>query len=216
MYTGSFWELDEDESEDSPTRRVRVTVLRQRRAVNLLRIVPATGDVELRIDRLKGTNDKTIALEGLEEFTNRLASVLTLNEHLEPLEIRSRFPMIVAAEDETFMLADYAADASARQLFASRREGGPRGTATDIRRHPNYRLRGNEYVRDAVHVYWKIRDAGDRMIFSIISSIPLDDADGVEYTKVYFSARVEPEDLNYVLARVRHFATHSSDPTSGR
>jgi hypothetical protein len=204
VHTGSFWELDEDASEDGPTRRVRVTVLRQRRAINMLRIMPESGDVEIRIDRLRGANDKKIALAGLDQFVTRLG-VLNLEQHLQPVDIRPAFPAIVGAEDETFMLTDHARDASARQIISSRREGPRR--ATDIRQHPNYRLKGNQYLRDALHIYWKIDGDDDRMVFSILSAIKPDGAGGdLEYTKVYISAKVEPGDLDYVIARIRQFA----------
>ncbi len=206
VHTGSYWELDEDESEDGPTRRVRVTVLRQRRAVNMLRIFPATGDAEIRIDRLKGSNDTKIALEGLDDFTTRLAAVLDMQGHLTPVDVRPSFPTMVAAEGETFMLTDHASDASARQIISSRREGPTR--ATDIRKHPNYQLKGNGYVRDALHIYWKVAGADDRLVFSIISAVQPDDTDDdTEYAKVYVSAKVEPGDLDYVIARIRQFAT---------
>jgi len=205
VYTGTFWELDEDASEDTPRRKTRVTVLRERRAVNLLRILN-NGDVEVRIDRLKGSNDSALALAGLEQFKQRLAPVVNFETHFEPVAIRAGFPAIVAAEDETFMLTDRATDASANQSFSSRRDAPARGT--DVRRHPNHRLKGNNYVRDSVNIYWKIDGSDEDLVYTIISAIDIGDdpADTVEYTKVYFSAKGSPAELDYVIARIRHFA----------
>lgn len=204
VHTGSYWELDEDASEDAPKRKVRVTVLRERRAVNLLRIEPQTGKVEIRIDRLKGSNDQNIALDGFDDFTTRLANVLNLEEHLTPVDVRTAFPAMVAAEDETFMLTDHASDASSRQAITSRRERASR--ATDIRKHPNHRMKGNQYVRDSLHIYWNIDRDEDNRLFTIVSAVkPKEDVPDLEYAKVYVSARVEPGELAYVLARVRSF-----------
>ena len=205
VYTGTFWELDEDASEDTPRRKTRVTVLRERRAVNLLRILP-DGNVEVRIDRLKGANDSALALAGFEQFKQRLSAVVNFETHLEPVAIRAAFPDIVAAQNETFMLTDRATDASASQGFASRRDSPQRGT--DIRQHPNYRLQGNRYVRDSVNIYWKINGRDEDLVYTIVSAVDIGDdpAAAVEYTKVYFSAKVSPAELDYVIARIRHFA----------
>jgi hypothetical protein len=205
VYTGSFWEPDEEESVDTPKKKTRVTVLRERRAVNILRILN-NGDVEIRIDRLKGANDTSLALEGLEQFKQRLAAVVDFDAHLEPVAIRAAFPAIVAAENETVMLTDRATDASASQGFSSRRDSPTRGT--DVRRHPNYRLKGNNYVRDSVNIYWKIDGSDKDLVYTIVSAVDIGDdpAAPVEYTKVYFSAKVSPAELDYVITRIRHFA----------
>jgi hypothetical protein len=209
VYTGEFWEIDEDASEDTPTRKTRVTVLRERRAVNLLRIL-SSGDVEVRIDRLRGANDSALAMAGLAQFKDRLSPTVDFDTHFEPVAVRAAFPAMVAAEDETVMLTDRATDASASQGFASRRDSPVRGT--DIRKHPNYRLRGNQYVRDSLHIYWKIDGREEDPAYTIISAIDVDEHDSddaaaaVEYTKVYFSAKLSPAELDYVIARIRHFA----------
>src|SRR2546430_16434450 len=198
-----FWEPERGDPayEDTDTRKVRVTVLRRRRAVNLLRIDRAAGEVEVRLDRLKGHNDQALALEALTDFQARLAAIVDFDTDFEPVHTRSAFAAIVDAEDETCMSVDYASDVSARQLFASRREPGAQ--RQDIRQHPNYHLKGDEYSRDSLHVYWRMPDDADNKIFTIISAPTIEER---EHTKVYFSAKVAAAGLGHVLGRDRHLA----------
>jgi hypothetical protein len=237
VYTATFWEIDENDpvAENSDRRRVRVEVVRERRGVNVFRVDRTARTAEIRIDRIRSREDRTLAEKELQTFLTSLSRVVDSNEHLRPIEIRRAFPRIVDADDETFIATDMAADADVRQLFSSRREGR-RGQ--DVRKHPNYKLRGSGYVRDSLNVYWDFTRSPDEepeSIHTIIRAVdreadeeddsgtksPTHDDDDdtittsspantVEHAKVYIPAHISESALTYVLGRIRHFARSTS------
>ncbi len=199
LYTAEYWERNEEESQRGATRRVFVEELQRRRAVNLLVVDPARGEAETRIDRVTGTINNNMVLEELERFEHTLSAAVDVVADLGP--VRLDFLALVQHRDGTFMAVDRAQDPSVAQLISSRRHGMD---GTDVRDHPKW-MSGNEYVRDSMAIHWILDD--ERSVYTLISAVEFDvDGETVEHTKVYVSAKVTPEELQYVLGRIRQFA----------
>jgi hypothetical protein len=206
LHTASYWERDESRSSESLDERIVVSRRQRVRAVNVFNIDPGARTAEIRIDRVRNRDDSNLAHEEFAAFLDSLAPGLHLREHLEPLDIRRAFPRIVEARDETFMSIDHASDASARQIFASRRG---EGHGLDIRDHPNWRLHGSDYVRDSINVYWLIREGDDEnRIHTIVRGVRFaEHGADVELAKAYVPAHITEAELAHVIARIRHFAS---------
>jgi hypothetical protein len=203
VFTTSYWEKNRDRSEETANRRIEVYDKVSRRSINMFVFDPATGHVEIRIDKVRGLDDK-LATTMFQEFSRDLLRVVHISEHLVPVRVSDGFEGIIAARDETFMSVDEAFDASASMRFANRREE-VRGR--DIRDHPAYlrAVRRQALARETVRVYWLYEN--DKRLHSTISMITVEDDDGDrEYGKVYVPAKLTPDELGHVIARVRHFA----------
>lgn len=201
----SYWEPDPEESSETANKIVRVSVRRDKRMVHLARFDLTTDEVEIRIDRLQHATTDTRAIADFEEFADALNPPVKWEEHLEPVPIWNGFNGIVRAEDETFMNVDEAADASVSQRFSSRR-AETRGT--DVRRHHDWNLSGDDYHRTGLNVYWLYgQGESQERIFTSMAAVSVRD---VLLGKVFVSAKVEPNQLNHVLARVRHFTRAAS------
>lgn len=201
----SYWEADPSESSETPNKVVRVSVRREKRVVHLARFDLGTGDVEIRIDRLMHTTTDTRAIADFEEFADSLNPPLKWQDHLKPVPIWNGFNEIVRAEGETFMNIDEAADESVTQRFSASR---PKIRGTDVRKHPDWKLSSDDYHRTSLNVYWLYgQGESQERIFTSLASLTVRD---VLVGKVFVSAKVEPAQLNHVLARVRYFARTAS------
>jgi hypothetical protein len=204
IYVAEYWERNERESRETPDRRINVLDRVRRRAVNLVRIRPASREVEVRIDRARPQYDQKLALELFDQFKESLNGIIDFDVHVRALPIWRAFPAIIAARDETYMSTDQGHDPSVAQRLSNLR-GGRLGT--DIRDHENFRP---DNTREHLNVWWRLPNApGDendeRYIHCVMSRID-GRGDQPERAKVYVGAKAEPEDLEYALGRIRHFA----------
>ncbi len=154
VYTTQYWERNEEKSKETETQRTLVYDKVRSRSVNLFRLDLKTGEVEVRIDRVHGQDEK-LARQLLDEFRKDLAKLVDFDKHLVPLPVVNAFPGIIAARDQTFMSVDEAFDASASMRFANRRE---ETKGKDIRDHPSYAkaIVQKSVARETVRVYWLI------------------------------------------------------------
>lgn len=204
VYTTEFWKRNEDESKESANRRTVVYDRVRRRSINLLKITGNPGEVEVRIDRVHGQDDK-LAQQLLDDFKTSLSKLVDFDEHFVPVPVVNAFDGILAARDETFMTIDEAFDPSTSMRFANRREDA-RGK--DIREHEGYTAAIAEKAlsRESLRVYWLYND---KKVHSIISALEVTNAttnEVIDYGKVFINAKLDPDELDHVIARIRHFA----------
>jgi hypothetical protein len=196
-----FWEPAPNEGESTPDRRVSVVVRRRVRAVNLMKIRPATREVEIRLARGRRADDSKLAADLLEGFLDGVGAALDHERDLLPVQIWRGFRAIVEAKDETFMAVDEGLDPSVSQRISNRREGTRGG---DVREHPSYNLNRQDLRRDRLNVYWDVpQDLGGDRVHSILSRILVGQHDT---GKVYLAARLSAESVDHVVQRVRAFA----------
>jgi hypothetical protein len=203
IYVAEYWERNETESSETAERRVTVLDKVRRRAVNIVRIRPASRDVEVRIDRARPLHDTTLALALFDQFKASLNGIVDFETHVRTSPIWRGFHEIILARHETYMATDEGYDPAVAQRLSNRR-GGRLGT--DIRDHQNFRP---DNTRDHLNVWWKLPGAagGDedaRYLHSIMSRLPARGNDQ-ELAKVYIGAKPEPADLEHALNRIRHF-----------
>ena len=78
IHTATFWEKDEERSYSDATERALIVVRRQRRAINLFRVLPDQRRAEIRIDRITHSlGDKDIG-EHLRGFLAALDPILNI------------------------------------------------------------------------------------------------------------------------------------------
>lgn len=194
IYKAEYWEKDEEASRtlSNENRRVNVTIRRERRAINLLSLDPVLGRAEVRIDRVRGQLDDSLALDLFAQFKDDLSEVFDFDSLSTPVEIWRAFPAIVADREGTYMSTDGAKDASVSITISNRRENE---LGTDVRNHPTYAYATDDYVRDTLNVYWL---RGGEKVHTILSRVP-----GTGLSKVYVAAKLEPSLLDYVIERIR-------------
>lgn len=168
----------------------------ERRAVNMLIINVKTGAVEIRIDRSDSTSDAT-AIEDFDRFVTDMKDSLKWKEHLDPFPIRSSFPKMVDSRD-IFMKAAQVVGSDLAGTVASVRE------LTDVRDAKRYNFSPVDDRWDIVKAYFSPpKEESDPELYAVVNPV---DIHGIECAKVYISARVEPEELSGVIARIRNFA----------
>lgn len=210
IHAATFWEKDEERSYSEEDERTIVVVRRQRRALNLFRVLPGKHQVEIRIDRItRSIGDKEI-VEYLRAFLVTLEPVLDVEQHLCPTPIWDGFRAIVNCRDGTYMSTDGAEDPSVKINISNRRAGG---VGQDVRDHPSYQFAATAYVRDHLNIYWDTEqlvanwdpERGDpKRVHTILSRFTLGDR---AFGKIYIAATVSPEVLSGVTERVRGFAS---------
>ena len=151
IHTATFWEKDEERSYSDATERATIVVRRQRRAVNLFRILPDQERAEIRIDRITHSlGDKDIG-EHLRAFLTALDPILNIDTHLRSTPIWDGFRAIVNHRPGTYMSTDGAEDPSVKVSISNRRAGN---TGQDVRDHSSYDYASAHYVRHRVNIYW--------------------------------------------------------------
>ncbi|MCU1231710.1 MAG: hypothetical protein JWO97_4594 [Acidobacteria bacterium] len=204
IYRCEFWERDTSASHETATRRTIVYNLARRRAVNML-VVNPDGSSEIRISHVSGKSGDEFVLALLKDFLDSLKTKLDVMESLAPLPVWDTFQAIANARDETYMSVDEKSDASIRLRFSNWRE---RSKGTDVRDHPDYPKDAHGYRRDSLNVYWLTPDANDgEKVHTILSSFDVEQA---RWGKVYVSARLDPHELDHVIARIRYFAAEAA------
>jgi len=193
IYRATYWEKDEDRSYSHADERATIMVRRHRRAINLLLLDPVLGRAEVRIDRVRGQMDDGLALTLFSEFQEDLKDNFDFAFLTTPVPIWRGFTRIVSDRDNTYMSIDGARDASVNVNISNRREND-RGT--DVRDHPAYTYTTGDYVRDTLNVYWL--QEGKEKIHTILSRVP-----DATIGKVYVAAKIDAEQLAYVLERIR-------------
>jgi hypothetical protein len=103
------------------------------------------------------------------------------------------------------MTIDEAFDPSTSMRFARRREDAK---ARDIRDHAAYAdaVAKRALARESLRVYWLYNT---KKLHSIISTLEIVNPTTnavVDYGKVFVNAKLDPDELDHVLARIRHFA----------
>jgi hypothetical protein len=204
IYVAEYWERNDQESRETTEKRINVMDKVRRRAVNLVRIRPASRQVEVRIDRARPQYDAKLALELFDQFKSSLENIIDFASHFQTLPIWRGFPRIVAARDETYMSTDEGYDPTVLQRLANRRAGR---YGTDIRDHDNFRV---DNTRDHLNIWWRLPDGAaaedEKYVHSIMSRV-----DGVggypERAKVYVGGKADQADLEHVLGRIRHFTS---------
>ncbi|HEY0873391.1 MAG TPA: hypothetical protein VGD94_07960 [Vicinamibacterales bacterium] len=200
IFVGSYWERDDDRSYDREDERATVMVRQHRRAVNLLRVLPEQQQVEIRIDRVRGRMDNTLALEVLGSFLEDLGDDFDLEVDVTPVEIWRALPRIAADRTEVYLNKDDAEDPSAKISFHNLRA---RDKGTDVRDHPKYQMRGRDVVRTGMNPYWIVPDEENK----IYSNLTVLEAPRLgRCGKIYLSAELRPTTVQHVLDRIRHFA----------
>lgn len=203
VFTADFWEKNDDESQETNSRRTVVYDRVVRRAVNLLRIDRATREVEIRVDRVRDRMDDSLAEKMLRDFLATLAPVFNPVDHLNVVEIWRGFPGIVADMDKTYMTTDRAQDPSVAVIVSSRRA---KGKGTDIRTHESFANRGNTYARKSLNIYWRFKesaDAPEKLLHTVLSRQKRQNASERDLAKVYIAARLTAAEQRHVIARIR-------------
>jgi hypothetical protein len=205
--TSAYWEKNEAASEVTADRRVEIYEHVRRRAVHSLWLFPSSDQVQIRIDRVRSGDYRSLALEFLNDFLQAIIHVLDLRRDLRPVPIWDGYAGMVASRDETFMNTDDAFDATVKESITNRREG-MRGT--DVRDHPSYHLADSGYGRKQLAVYWRLPGTfgkpGDNEPPTVYTRMTTVDPGKFRMGKVYVSAKVPKEQLEHVLGRIRHFA----------
>ena len=209
IHTATFWEKDEERSYSRASARATVVVRRQRRALNMLRVLPERQQAEIRIDRINyQIGDEEIRTH-LQAFLKALESLLYINRHLSPTPIWNGFRKIVKQRDGTYMSTDGAANPTVSIQISNRRSGTH---GTDVRDHQSYQFAADTFVRNRLNIYWDTEslvgnrnpERGDpERVHTILSRFNYDDCD---YGKVYIAATISPEVLSSVTERIRVFA----------
>jgi hypothetical protein len=205
IFKASYWEKDEDRSHSDDNERTVVTVRLERRAINVLRLDPLRREAEIRIDRVRGQQDDSLATELFEQFQQSLQHIIDIDKHFAPVPIWNGFRRIVADLKGTYMSTDSAEDPSVVVHIPNRR-ASDRGT--DVRRHDSYQYATTEYTRNSLNIYWRKPDEPDEKIHTILSRV--DRAGRTPYAKVYVAAKLTPDDLSNVLERIRQSARDAS------
>lgn len=200
VFVGTFWERDDDRSYSREDERATIMVRQQRRAVNVFRILPEEQLAEVRIDRVRGRMDNTLALEVLGTFLEDLAEVFDPAQDVRAIPVWEALPKIAANRDEVYLNKDDAEDPSAKISFHNIRA---RDKGDDVRDHPKYQMRGRDVVRTGLNPYWTV-PGEDSRIYSNISVLPTGPFG--RCGKIYLSAKLRPATLNHVLDRIRFFA----------
>lgn len=195
MLTAEFWEHQTVERTED--RRVIVWEKKKRRATNSLWYEPNPG-VQVRIDRVSSNMDNDLAAALLMNFLAGFQGSLEVGTDLLPLQIWEGFRDMVLAKDETYMTTDEAQDPSVKQRISNRREQG-----TDVREHSSYDLDRLSCVRNSLNIYWRLPWNPEQRVHTILSKVVIGD---FECGKVFVNAKVTPEELAHVIARIRHFA----------
>jgi hypothetical protein len=205
IHTASFWRKNDQESTRTEEREVLIYDRVRRRAINMLVIDSSRRRAEIRVSRVEGSleSDRK-AVERLAEFVSRVAPFLKLEEHLTPTPIWNAFFAIATNREEVVMHWDRAAEARLSVTLSDRMLG--RGG--DVRDHPDYRLHGQKWARKELRVSW-LRGSGEdsEEIAVKLSEVKYED---VPIGKVEFYKPTDPESLNYVIGRIRHFTAEAS------
>ena len=197
VYRTAYWEKDEDLSSSTDTVRTTISVRRERRALNLFRLMPEEKKAEIRVDRVRGEMDDSLALTLFSEFLDVLSPVVDAQTHLQPTKIWHGFTGIVADQDHTYMSTDTAQDASVAVRMSNRREDTK---GQDVRNHPDFKFIGPSYSRKNLNVYWLTEYS---KIHTILSHF---EQEGRQHGKVYVGAKISAEELTDVTERIRQFA----------
>jgi hypothetical protein len=195
IYKADYWEKDDTRSVSGADERVTYYVRKERRAINLMRILPEAGLAEIRIDRVRGQNDESLAVQLLKSFTESIDD-LDLPEHFIPVPIWQGFSAMVADEEKTYMSTDEGEDGSVQLRISNRREGAK---GEDVRKHAAYKL-GGAFARRSLNVYWVQADKSK--IHTILSKVAVD---GTELAKVYVAAKLSKAELEGVIGTIRTF-----------
>jgi hypothetical protein len=200
-----FWETDRDRSRYGSDEEVIYRVKRSIRGTHMFVVDPASGHVELRLDRVRPLDDRKLAQRMLDEVKSALAPHVDFDKHLEVVPIWNGFGKIVEkAKDETFLTVDEGYDNSVTHRISSRRAGT---YGKDVRDNKNYILNGL-YVRDALGLRWHTpAGLGNDEVGEVHTFMSRFNVGDCDYAKVYLGARVTPEELQHVLDRIRFFAS---------
>jgi hypothetical protein len=200
VHTASFWRKNDSESTRTEDREVLIYDRVKRRAINMLVVDAARGRAEIRISRVEGSHDSDRkAVDRLGEFVTRLASLLRLEEHLVPTPIWNAFSTIATNREEIAMYWDRAAEARLSVTLSDR----SLGRGGDVRDHPDYRLHGAKWARKELRVSWQRGKGEDAEEIAVkLSEVKYEE---VPIGKVEIFKPTDPDALNYVIGRIRHF-----------
>lgn len=206
VFTSDYWELDRARSKDTDEERVSWYVKKHRRAVNVMLVRPDENELEVRIDRVRSSQDDRLATRNYQLFEASLVGLFDRVKHAEPLRFTpSQLAKIASAKKETYMTVDEAEDGDFSQRISNTRE---RAKGLDVREYEHYALDGKGLKRTSLNIYWRVND---EKIHSILSNVPLlmtDDPTADELgAKVYLPATLQPQDMRHVIDRIRHFAS---------
>lgn len=205
IHTASFWKKNDQESTRTDEREVVIYDRVRRRAINIVVIDSAKRRAEIRISRVEGSfeSDRK-AVDRLVEFLSRVALFLNLEEHFTPTPIWNAFFAIATNREEIVMHWDRAAEARLSVTLSDRMLG----KGGDVRDHPDYRLHGAKWARKELRVSW-LRGGGEATeeIPVKLSEVKYEEA---PIGKVEVFKPTDPEALNYVIGRIRHFTAEAS------
>lgn len=174
----------------------------QARSVNLFAVDPSTGEAEIRIDRVHSGHDSQVLAETqFKQFVSAINDSTGILDHYEPLSIQDHFNKIVNEIDGTFMTHDFATDATTKLMMMRRRDS----PNSDIRQDTRHVMTGPQYARKRVPIYWELpADLGGGRVHTLLSREKWHGED--EVGKIYVAARVQPAELDHVIARLRAVA----------
>jgi hypothetical protein len=205
VHTTSYWRTIDTVTEG------RIQTIRReqidRRAVNLLRIENSRRRAELRLSRLGADeSDKQVAIR-FETLLTVFTKLLDIRTTFIPVPIWDAYHLIAIDRDHTLMRWDSPQGSEHAVRFMARRQHGAHFW-DDIRDSPDYPKSEPAYARDELRIYW-VRGSGEdkEALETRLSDIKLKP---MRYGKVEIVEVLKPDDVTYVLGRIRTFVKDAS------